>query len=227
MSLTLEAPDAAAARPAGETVADLVERLGGIPLERILIVPPPGTATVEDVAMPREGARRLCELVDGTLVVKAMGFDESVLTVELIQILGEFVRRHDLGRITGPDATLNILPGQVRLPDVSFISWSRLPGRKRLRKAVPSIAPDLAIEVLSKSNTRAEMDRKVRDYFAAGVRMVWLVDPRSQTARSYTGPEEYQSVPEDGALDGGEVLPGFTLSLREWFERAGEDAEEE
>src|SRR5206468_1626606 len=76
-------------------------------------------------------------------------------------------------------------------------------------------APDLAVEVLSKGNTRAEMDRKLREYFAAGVRLVWLIDPKTRTARVHTSPEEMTRLGEGDTLDGGDVLPGFALPLRD------------
>jgi Uma2 family endonuclease len=81
--------------------------------------------------------------------------------------------------------------------------------------------PDLAVEVLSKSNTEKEMKRKLREYFEAGTRLVWLVDPKARTVRVYTSPRKFKLLTEDQTLDGGEVLPGFELSLRKLFARAG------
>jgi Uma2 family endonuclease len=95
------------------------------------------------------------------------------------------------------------------------------PTAKTLAEPLPLLAPDLAVEILSASNTEAEMRRKVREYFEAGSRLVWLVDPESRTARVFTGPELFSIVAEGGELDGGPVLPGFRVSLRQWFERAG------
>ena len=61
------------------------------------------------------------------------------------------------------------------------------------------------------------MERKLRDYFAAGVRLVWYIDPRSRTARAYTAPDSCQELTDQGTLSGGDVLPGFELSLAELF----------
>ena len=86
------------------------------------------------------------------------------------------------------------------------------------RKApILDLAPDLAVEVLSKSNSRGEMQRKLRDYFAAGTKLVWYVDPKKRTVRVYTDPDNAATLTEDRTLDGGDVLPGFTLRLRELF----------
>ena len=81
---------------------------------------------------------------------------------------------------------MRLAPGLVRIPDVSFVSWDRFPDRRVTREPVPAIAPDLAVEVLSESNTKAEMDRKLREYFAAGARLVWYLDPEDRTVRVYT-----------------------------------------
>jgi Uma2 family endonuclease len=75
----------------------------------------------------------------------------------------------------------------------------------------------LAIEVLSQSNTKREMTRKLREYFDAGARLVWYVDPAARSVAVYAGPSTFTVVGEGSALDGGTVLPGFTLSLKELF----------
>ncbi len=111
-------------------------------------------------------------------------------------------------------------PGLVRIPDVSFVSWDRLPDRKTPREPIPDLVSDLAVEILSESNTPQEMERKLRDYFRTGVRLAWYVEPREQRVRVYTSPEQVQLVEKNGVLDGGAVLPGFSLRLSEWFERA-------
>src|SRR5207253_2520315 len=101
------------------------------------------------------------------------------------------------------------------------VSWDRFPGRKLPRERIPDLAPDLAVEILSEGNTEPEMKRKVQEYFAAGTRLVWLVDPETRSARVFMAPEVCTEVPETGDLDGGAVLPGFRVSLKEWFDSAG------
>ena len=199
------------------TVADLLEHLGGVPADRVRMVPPPGTATEQDVIDVHNRTDRICELIDGVLVEKTMGFRESLLAVAIGASLRAFVRAGDLGIVLGADGTLKILVGQVRVPDVSFISWSRFPGGRLPDVPIPAVAPDLAVEVLSAGNTKGEMDRKLRDYFAAGVRLVWYLEPRTRTARSYVGPDQCTVLNEADSLSGQEVLPGFQLSLRELF----------
>jgi Uma2 family endonuclease len=206
--------------PAEWSIADLQAHLG-VPLERIRLVPPPGTATEEDVLRSdKEGQRPFCELIDGVLVEKTMGYFESRVAVTLSWYLETFAIDRDLGLVFGEAATLRILPRQVRMPDVCFLSWRHFPDRKLPREPMPKIAPDLAVEVLSESNTPSEMLRKLRDYFSAGVSLVWYVDPRTHTARSYSAPDQFVEIDAEGALNGGDVLPGFSLSLRQLFARA-------
>ena len=80
--------------------------------------------------------------------------------------------------------------------------------------------PDLVVEVLSKGNTPKEMARKLEEYFRAGVRLVWYVNPKKRTVRVYTAPDRSVLLREDDTLDGGDVLPGFVLSIRKWFAEA-------
>jgi Uma2 family endonuclease len=138
----------------------------------------------------------------------------------IVRILATFVHQNDLGVALGPDATLRIVPKQVRLPDVCFISWQRFPEQSLTNVPIPALIPDLAIEVLSKSNTKREMDRKLREYFEAGVRLVWYVDPKKRDAQVFTSVDQAAHIPADGFLDGGNVLPGFQLSLAELFAEA-------
>jgi Uma2 family endonuclease len=210
------------APPAFDTVADLLHQLGDIPPERILWDPIPGTATEADVIRHVDGDnKRLVELIDGTLVEKTMGAYESRVGGTMLHFIESFLDHTDLGITYGADTTLRILPKQVRLPDVSFVPWTKLPNRELPAESIAGLVPDLAAEVLSKSNTRREMERKRRDYFAAGVRLVWQIDPDSRTAQVFTSPDKFTDIPADGFLDGADVLPGFKLPLIELFERAG------
>ncbi|MCH7686842.1 MAG: Uma2 family endonuclease [Planctomycetes bacterium] len=202
------------------TLAELTDLFGPMPAHRIRNTPSPGTATVRDFLDVQEKEDRLYELIDGVLVEKTMGYFESRLASVLIYLMESFLQDNNLGFVVGESAATQLLPEQVRIPDVAFVSWDRLPERKVPREPLPSVVPDLAVEVLSKSNTKQEMDRKLQDYFQSGVRLVWYLDPPTQTAQVYTSPEEYKSVDKNGTLEGGDVLPGFSLSMQDWFARA-------
>jgi Uma2 family endonuclease len=205
------------------TVAELLKKLGGIPAERVLLDPLPGTATEKDVLAVEQREGRICELVDGVLVEKAMGLAESFLALEIAFLLRQFLKKQDLGILAGADGTLRLWPGLVRIPDISFISWGQLPNRKIPKKPIPDLYPDLAVEVLSRKNTKAEIDRKLHEYFRSGTRLAWVVDPRKQTVRVYTTPDQSRLLTEDEALDGDDVLPGLSIPLREVFAQLEEE----
>ena len=195
------------------TAADLLRRLGGVGPHRVRLHPSPGTATEDDVVLARAHGG-LCELIDGTLVEKPMGVPESFLASLLIQFLGPFVRQHRLGVTTAADGMYRMSQGNVREPDVSFTQ------RSRLSTPLPQVGgwcPDLCVEVLSPDNTAEEMARKRAEYFGSGCRLVWEIDPRKRTAVVYTAPADGRMLTPQDALDGGGVVPGFTLPLAELF----------
>jgi len=205
-----------------DTVADLLHQLGDIPPERVLWNPRPGSATEEDLVALVEGAnKRLVELVDGTLVEKPMGYYEGRVGLLIGYFIEQYLEKNDIGICFGDNSPFRYRRGVVRLPDVSYFSWSHFPNRELPAGPIAGLGPDLAVEVLSKSNTHREMERKRRECFDAGAKLFWQVDPETQTAEAYTSVEQKTEVPADGVLDGGNVLPGFQLSLKKLFERAG------
>jgi Uma2 family endonuclease len=206
--------------PSNWSMADLQHHLGDIPAERILVVPPPGYATEDDVIRLDAHEDRLCELQDGILVEKPMGWYESILASLIITEINLYLRSHDIGKVLGSDGSLRILPRIVEIPDVSFISWNRWPKVKLPRRPIPALVPDLVVEVLSDTNTKAEMAAKLVKYFEAGVRLVWYIDPETRTARSYMSPSDVTEITLDGMLSGGDVLPDFQLSLSWLFSEA-------
>jgi Uma2 family endonuclease len=208
------------------TVADVLERFGPIAVSRIRCDQLVGPATEQDVIDISNREGRLYELVDGILVEKEMGYLESALAAWLLYLLQDFLVRNDLGFLVGADGTVRLMPGLVRIPDLSFVAWDRLPKREIPTAPIPDLAPDLAVEVLSAGNTEKEMTRKLRDYFLSGVRLVWFVDPQARTMTVYTAPDRKTILTEDQTLSGGEVLPGLSLPVRQVFARAPRIGEE-
>jgi Uma2 family endonuclease len=206
------------------TMAELVAHLGDIPPERIRFRPEPGTATAQDALTVARTQGKLCEVIDGVLVEKPMGYYESWVALILSQALLNYLDQHDLGILTGMDGPLFVEEGQMRYPDLAFFVWDKFPGRLLPRNPILDHVPDLAVEVLSKSNTVKEMRRKRREYFAGGARLVWELNPRKRTIRVYTSFRQSTLLHEGDTLDGGDVLPGFTLSLTTFFNRAGRQA---
>jgi len=210
------------AAPGVWTAVDLVERFGAVPLDRIRHDPAPGSATESDVVEIRDREDRLYELVDGTLLEKTVGTYEAYLALLLGRLLGNHVAENGLGIVLGADGMMRLAPGLVRIPDVSFISWQRLPGRRVPRDPIADLIPDLAVEVISRGNTPKEMDRKLADYFTAGVRQVWYVyHAPSRQVHVYNAADKSLVLNENQTLDGGELLPGFALDLRSLFAEPG------
>lgn len=199
------------------TLDDLLVELGGISPKRIRLNPPPGRATEKDVVRIEAKEDRLYELIDGVLVEKVMGAKESFIASILIHRLWSFLEGKELGAVLGEAGMLRLRPRLVRIPDVSFISWDQIPDGEFPNEPVPHLYPDLAVEVLSRSNTPGEMTLKVSEYFEAGSRLVWIIDPETQTAEVYTAPDECRRLKATQSLDGGGVLPGFKLPLKELF----------
>jgi Uma2 family endonuclease len=199
------------------SLGERLTELGGIALDRVRAEPAIGTATVNDLIRANDHQRPLCELIDQTLVEKAMGFEASVVAATIARLLGNFITPRRLGLVSGADGMFQLLSTSVRGPDVAFVSIGRLPGGKFPREPYPTIPPDLAIEVLSPGNTKAEMSRKRIEYFHSGVRLVWIVDCVDRSVAVYTSPSAVTVLNEDARIDGGEVLPGFDAAVADFF----------
>lgn len=199
------------------SMAERIDELGGVHAQRVRLNPAPGTATVDDLISANTHTSPLCELVDQTLVEKTMGFEASIVALTIASILRSFVSKRRLGILTGADGMYRLLIQSVRGPDVAFLSRARFPGGRLPAEAYPSLAPDLAVEVLSPGNTKAEMSRKRIEYFHSGVQLVWIVDCRDRSVAVYTSPNSVTVVREDEMIDGGNVLAGFTCLVADFF----------
>jgi Uma2 family endonuclease len=206
------------------TWEDRLSDLGNVPAIRVRLDPTPGTATVNDVVRLRDTERRLYELVDGTLVEKAMGWQESFLAGILLQWLNNYLDQKRLGVATGPDGMTRLFGDTVRGPDVAFVTWERLPDGRLPREPVPDLVPNFVIEVLSSGNTYAEMSRKRREYFHAGVELLWMVDHRSRTVTVFNSALDFTVFREGQMLDGGTVLPGWQVDVSDLFGRLDRSA---
>jgi len=206
--------------PLDWSLADLQQHLGDVASERIRLFPLPGTATVQNALELDDREDRLFEVIDGVLVEKVMGAYEAILAGILVTWINNFLAEHPTGVAWGADGMLRIQPAKMRIPDVCYVGWDRFPGRKLLSDRVYRVAPDLAVEILSAGNTQAEMEKKLAEYFEAGVRLVWYIDPRLRQAYVYTAVDNQETSSENDTIDGGQVLPGFEFRLADLFERA-------
>ena len=175
--------------------------------------------TIEDLyAIPDDGCQY--ELQAGVLISEPVpGWRHGRVAFRLAELVGAHVRRNRLGVVVTNDSgfILSRSPDTVRGPDVSFVSRERLASVGDPVAAFPG-APDLAVEVLSPSNTPAGMHAKVADYLAAGTRLVWVVDPEGRVVRAYDTLLAPRVLGCGETLDGGDVVPGFRVRVEEIFE---------
>lgn len=151
------------------------------------------------------------ELVDGMLVERHMGSVSSWVGGQVYRAIGNFLDHDRQGWCWPADNGYQCFPDSpktVRKPDVSFIRLGRLPG-ERLPAGYVRIAPDLAVEVISPNDLAYEVDDKVLDYFAARVRLVWVVNPEARIVRVYRLDGTISQLTDQDHLDGEDVLPGF------------------
>jgi len=157
------------------------------------------------------------ELVDGRLVERGMGTTSSWIGGELHGRLREYCGQQRLGWTFPADASYQCFPDEparVRKPDVSFIQFGRLPG-EQLPEGHTRIAPDFAVEVVSPNDLALELDRKVKEYLAAGVRLVWVIFPDTRSARIHRANGSVAEVRENDELGGEDVIPGFRCTVRD------------
>ena len=169
----------------------------------------------EIASLPENEGKRL-ELDDGVIVDKgSSSYLNSVTAARIVYFLNAHVIPHDLGYVTGADGGYKLSEKRARLPDVAFISKARLPILMGMKFP---LAPDLAVEVVSSDE---DIFRKAREYLYAGTGMVWAVyaDERVVYAMRADSDGSIRSVPYgvNDTLDGGDVLPGFTLSVGDLF----------
>jgi Uma2 family endonuclease len=205
------------------TIADVQERLGHIPESRIRSFPAPGTATVQDLLDSSLTGDRLHELVDGILVEKGMGYREGSLALWLGTLINLYLIEHNIGHASGADGMIRFKLDLVRMPDLSFIRWDSVDDPNEIENpsgAFLEVPPDLAVEVLSPSNTRREMEIKLEEYAKAGVKLVWYVDPERKEVDVYPkgNAKRKRTLGVNDTLDGGEVLPGFSVKVGRIFE---------
>ena len=154
------------------------------------------------------------ELVDGQLVEKGMGSESAWIANRLAARITLFVEELGLGWATGSEGSYQCFPAfprRVRKPDASFVRLDRLPNG--FPPGHTSVAPDLAVEVVSPNDRFSEVRGKVEEYLAAGVPLVWVIDPESRTADVHRPGLSAQRLREDDVLDGEDVLPGFRCRL--------------
>ncbi|HEX2907843.1 MAG TPA: Uma2 family endonuclease [Phototrophicaceae bacterium] len=160
------------------------------------------------------------ELSEGELIVMSpAGGKHGGIAARLGRLIGNYVEAHHLGEITAAETGYILFQNAdgkntVRAPDVGFVAAERLPDG--LPDEYLPFAPDLAVEVVSPNDDAEDLQLKVRQYLRYGTPLVWVVYPKSQTVVVHT-PQETRTLELEDTLDGGDMLPGFTLAVKSIF----------
>jgi Uma2 family endonuclease len=170
----------------------------------------------EFMALPDDGGRY--ELVDEEVVdMGNSGMEHGNISAYLCGLIELYVRPKKLGVTCDSSTAFTLKSGNKRSPDVSFVSKERLQGLRRLPKGFFQGAPDLAIEVISPSNTFEEIYTKLVEYFDNNCRVVWVINPDERSVVVYRQPQPDRLLKMTDSLDGEEVIPGFTLPVAQLF----------
>jgi Uma2 family endonuclease len=154
------------------------------------------------------------ELVRGVLVIREpAGYNHGRVTANLTGHLWSYVERTQAGQILGAETGFRLLrdPDTVRAPDIAFVTRDRVPTEGA--NAFPDLAPDLLVEVLSPDDRPGETLAKIGDWLDAGALLVWVIDPERRLARAYRADGTESLLGDNDALDGEDVLPGFSCRL--------------
>ncbi len=172
----------------------------------------------ELMALPDDEGQRY-ELWDGELIIMSpASVRHEEISFRLLLALGNFAEQHRLGQVYGGNAGFRLDRLTMYAPDVSFVSKERWRVVRQDPDKFGSAAPDLAVEILSPSDTIRQTESKIADYFAHGARLAWLVNPRRLQVRVYRRPGEHVLLAGSQAeLDGEDLLPGFKYTLGSLF----------
>jgi Uma2 family endonuclease len=159
------------------------------------------------------------ELIEGRLVLMSpTGHPHGLIESRLDRTLGVFVESHQLGEIYVGEVGIYIRrrPDTIRAADLAFVSKGRL--TELSDEGYLNVAPELVVEIMSPDDRWSEVKKKLRDYFSIGVRVVWVIDPASQTVSAYRSLTEVSEHTVEQTLAAEEILPGFTLPIKRLFE---------
>ena len=168
------------------------------------------------MSIPKDGYKH--ELINGEFTMAPAGFEHEIILAKLIAVLARFVYENKLGFICGSDLGCWMKSENLRCPDVSFISKERLQKSDRLPKGFFKGSPDLAVEVLSPSDTIEGVHGKIVEYFENDTKLAWVVNPEEQTVTVYHSPSPHKLLTNKDVLEGEGVLEGFSVPVSALFE---------
>jgi Uma2 family endonuclease len=169
------------------------------------------------LALPNVGKY---ELVEGELIMSPAGFmDHGRIIARLLARLTTYVDKQKLGVTSDGQTGCWMTSGNLRCPDVSFLSKARVKASFGQKSVFLQGAPDLAIEVLSPNESARMIDDKIADYFESGARLVWIVNPADKTVGIYRSVKLDRTLRSGDELSGEDVVPGFSMPVDEVFKQ--------
>ncbi len=169
----------------------------------------------ELMSLPDDGKKY--ELINGEITMVPAGFEHEIIGARLLIALGKFVFEHNLGVVCGSSMGYWMKSGNLRSPDVSFISKVRLKGRKRPPKGFFKGSPELAVEILSPTDTVENLHGKIVEYFENNTILAWIINPEEQVAMVYHSPRPDKILAGNDMLQGEGVIQGFSFPVAELF----------
>ncbi|MCT7983882.1 Uma2 family endonuclease [Laspinema sp. A4] len=171
----------------------------------------------EFIALSRDGNQY--ELVNGKVIdMGNSGMEHGYIACILVAALITVVKPNKLGAICDSSTAFTLKNGNKRAPDISFVSKNRLQGLTRPPRGFFQGSPDLAVEILSPSNTVEEIHSKIVEYFENETQLVWVIHPDEKFVLVYHTPEPDGFLRSGDRLDGEDIIPGFSLAVSELFE---------
>ncbi len=169
----------------------------------------------ELMSLPDNGNKY--ELVNGEIIMGPAGFEHGEIIMRLATALRVYAIQKKLGTVLDSSTGFWMKNGNCRSPDISFIKKDRLKGFKSLPKGFIEGAPDLAIEVLSPTDSIENTHAKITEYFDSGAKLVWIINPEDQTVHIYHSKHPYKLLLPEDYIDGEDLIPGFSMKIAELF----------
>ncbi len=183
-------------------------------------IAPPAEKLITGDELYRMPGVGLCELIDGRIVpMSPTNVTHAIIEMRIAAALENFARARQAGKVLVGEAGLFTRrdPDRVRAADALFISNERYAQRKK-KQGYLDVAPELIVEVLSPDDTMVEVTQKLREYFAIGVKLAWVIDPEAETMFAYRSITDIREFKEGDVLPGDDVLPGFEVEVKSLFE---------
>lgn len=165
--------------------------------------------------MPEDGQKY--ELVDGEIVVSPTGYRHSAVGLRLAHLIQTYLDKHPVGEIAGADLGVVFENGDLRSPDLTFVRKEKIPSGDAQQRFL-EVVPDLAVEVLSPSDSMKFVGHKIGEFLERGIPIVWLVDPGQRTVTVYRSLSNTQRYTSDDTITAEPALPGFSCAVSRFFQ---------